>query len=119
MTDKTILKTYLISIGATCDVTDVVFARLLPGLILVEREEGKFIGVAHIPQMLVQFEEETAREDAFRKALEFFPPEEGWRDHNCFLSETPRQVFISMGLFITAREVWYRLLRMTGFRPIT
>ena len=119
------LKTYLASISA------VTFS---PG-IMIERaertgficrvaqsnnpDEQIFIGFAQMPLLLVQYEKEEARQDALSKAKTFMPEEDGWTNHDVILLELPRSQFIEMQLFLTVREIYHRILRLTGFCPST
>lgn len=121
---KNNLKTYFVSIGAV---------KLEPGIIIVEQEPGLSIGEvditnpsgrfavasAHCPRLLVRYEETEAREAALREAHQLFPKDDGWRNHAVCLSEIPRSTFIEMQLFTSVREIYHRLLRLTGFHANT
>ena len=116
------LKTYVASISAI---------QMFPGIIVVEQTEDRvlscavdiainplgefFVGLAHVPQLLVQYEKVEAKEDALRKAHELFPLEDGWMNHDVLLVEIPRSMFIQLQLFTSLREIYHRVLRLAGF----
>lgn len=112
------LKTYLVSVTAT------MFGE---GISVEHSTENAFvcnvrtdarqvvIGIGQLPLLLVQFEEEEAREDALNQARKQFPEAEGWTNHKALLMEIPRSMFVRMQLFISAREVYSHALRLVGF----
>jgi hypothetical protein len=136
MTRKYQLKTYLASFCAV---------QMIPGIIVTEQpgnglanprapggavlscevdwkinSEGRFAAVfGHHARLLVRYEETEAMEFALREAHRYLPVEDGWTGHSVTLTEVPRARFIEMQLSITAREIYYRILRLTGFRPST
>jgi hypothetical protein len=79
--------------------------------------DGKFAAAfGHHARFLVRYEEAEAREYVLSEAHRFLPEEDGWTGHNVTLTEIPRARFVEVRVFITAREIWDRILRLTGFR---
>jgi len=126
MSEKEQLKTYLASLGAV---------QMFPGVTIVDRgrdgvlscqiDSGAndaskfFVAFGHISNLLVQHEKAEAKADALAHAHELFPDEDGWTGHSVLLTEVPRSTFVRMGLFMTVREFYHRILHLAGFRSST
>lgn len=121
LSKKEKLKTYLASIGAVKLEPGIVIDEQEPGLsiaqVAITNPSGTFVvASAHCPRLMVKYEEAEARESAFHEALREFPRQDGWTNHFVSLSEIPRSMFIEMQLFMPVREIYRRILQLTGFR---
>lgn len=119
------LKIFLISVSAVTFTPDVALdsAEKTGFIFRAERfiEEGELFAIAfgHAPMLLTQCDEEEAEREGLRFAKRLLPEDAGWTRHDVVLKEIPRSTFIEVQLFTTAREIYDRILRLTGFRPST
>lgn len=115
------LRIFMGSISALLFDPRVAVERTTEGFFICRVREGAgqveelVIYFVQAPQLLVQMTKDEAEQAAIRRARSQWPEEMGWTHHDVTLVEIPRSMFIKNQLFISLRELYDKVLRLTGF----